>query len=186
MSCRALIAMACVLGAQVSTVYADAPVTFERTVSSPDGTTSTTVRTSVTGKGARVNGSATASTVDGEGKGSRTGFTFSADAASSGIFTPASPGNENSPNDAIDEPSGSGDLKRNDLKPISSLTRACGCKGEPDVVTEDIRKISDVWMADGTEMNTHKLSNMIWAWGQVRAYTANFVVVLQMANGIAI
>eukprot|EP00892_Ulva_mutabilis_P000383 jgi/Ulvmu1/10345/UM061_0028.1 len=166
MSCRALIAMACVLGAQISGVSADAPVTFERTVATPDGSTSSTVRTSVTGKGAKVSGRATTAAVDGDGNARRTNVTFSADAVSSGIDTPASPGDENSPNDAIEEPTGSTVLKRNDLKPISKLTRACGCKSESGVVTSDIREISDTWMAKGDAMNTHKLSNMIWAWGQ--------------------
>lgn len=166
MSCGAWIAIVCALGAQVGQVRADATMRFERTVSSPDGDVSTTVRTIVKGKGANVTGSATASTVDGEGKGSKTGFTFSADALSSGIDTPASPGDENSPNDAIEEPTDNSVLKRNDLKPISTLTNACGCKVEPDIKTVDIREISDTWMAKGDAMSTHKLSNMIWAWGQ--------------------
>lgn len=178
MSCGAWIAMACVLGAQVTSVYADAPVTFERTVSSPDGSTSTTVRTLVKGKGAKVSGSATAQTEDGDGKRSRSGFKFSADAASSGIDTPASPGDANSPNDAIEATASDTELKRNDLKPISSLTRACGCKGQQEVVTADIRNISDIWMAKGDAMNTHRLSNMIWSWGQVWSNRAHVPAVL--------
>lgn len=168
MGYRAWIAIACALGAQVICgVHANAPVRFERTVSSPDGDVSTTVRTLVKGKGAKVSASATASSVNSDGKGSSTGFTFSADALSSGIDTPASPGDENAPNEAIDEPTGSVELKRNDLKSISTLTNACGCQVGPDIVTADIRKISDTWMAQGDAMSTHKLSNMIWAWGQV-------------------
>lgn len=178
MSCGAWIAIVCALGAQIGQARADTPVTFERTVSSPEGDVSTTVRTVVRGKGANVTGSATASTVDGEGKGSKTGFTFSADALSSGIDIPASPGDENSPNDAIDEPTSSTTLKRNDLKPISTLTNACGCKVEPGIVTADIRDISDAWMAKGDAMSTHKLSNMIWAWGQVCLLVSSVAAVL--------
>lgn len=169
MGYRAWITIACALGAQVTCVQADAPVTrtFERTVSSPNGDVTSTVRTVVRGSGAKATGSAMATAVDDRGKRTRTGFTFSADALSSGIDTPASPGDENAPNEAIDDVADSVELKRNELKSISTLTNACGCVRGPGLATADIRKISDTWMAKGEAMNTHKLSNMIWAWGQV-------------------
>lgn len=167
MSCTAWFAIACALGAHVGSVRADSPMTFEESATSPDGSVQTTVRTVIQGNTstANITGRATATSVDGEGEGSFTGFTFDADAASSGIVSPASPGDENAPNDAIDDTSD--ELKRNSITAISTLTNACGCKVKSSIVTSDIRNISDTWMADGDSMSTHKLSNMVWAWGQV-------------------
>lgn len=56
-------------------------------------------------------------------------------------------------------------LTRPELKKKGNLIRLCGCNdNQPDI--DEIRGISNKWLAGGTKPSSHGFSNLVWAWGQ--------------------
>eukprot|EP00892_Ulva_mutabilis_P005677 jgi/Ulvmu1/3481/UM160_0003.1 len=57
-------------------------------------------------------------------------------------------------------------LERQQLIPVGLLQRTCACAPSETVKVDDIRGISDEWVADGNAESTFGLSNMVWGFGQ--------------------
>eukprot|EP00892_Ulva_mutabilis_P000477 jgi/Ulvmu1/1042/UM104_0028.1 len=91
--------------------------------------------------------------------------TFPADAATATDNSGEAGNAPDAPNMAASETGGPG-LERQELISIGPLRRTCDCFAATSVETEDIRSISDVFAADGNDLSTFGLSNMMWGFGQ--------------------
>eukprot|EP00892_Ulva_mutabilis_P011638 jgi/Ulvmu1/8847/UM049_0029.1 len=56
-------------------------------------------------------------------------------------------------------------LTRPQLKKKGNLIRLCDCS-DAQPALDDIRGISNTWLAGGTAPSSHGFSNLVWAWGQ--------------------
>lgn len=58
-----------------------------------------------------------------------------------------------------------GTLARPDLKKKGTMIRLSNCD-ERQPAVDEIRSISNEWLAGGTKPSSHGFSNLVWAWGQ--------------------
>eukprot|EP00892_Ulva_mutabilis_P011613 jgi/Ulvmu1/8824/UM049_0004.1 len=93
---------------------------------------------------------------------------FSADFAIATDNSGESGSAPNAPNLAAAEVNG-GDtvkLERQELIPVTTLPRTCDCIEATELMVDDIRPITNEFVADGNAKNSFGLSNMVWGFGQ--------------------
>eukprot|EP00892_Ulva_mutabilis_P004587 jgi/Ulvmu1/24/UM001_0025.1 len=65
-----------------------------------------------------------------------------------------------------DSPGRVQELARQNLIPVGAFIRTCDCERVRSVKVDDIRDISDKFVADGNDKSSSGLSNMVWGFGQ--------------------